>query len=125
MFWILIGAAALHTAFMLGELFPWSNPFLLRRFGGKLPKGEQFNAGSDQLRLVANVVKNAGIYNGILAGGLFWAAATIDADIAVATAVGRVLLLGAGFAGLFGTVTMKSWVTALQAVVGFGGFFLI
>jgi hypothetical protein len=31
--------AALHAAFMLGELFPLSSPFLLQKLGGKLPRG--------------------------------------------------------------------------------------
>ena len=61
---------------------------------------------------------NAGVYNGILAGGLLWAALTGES----ANDVARVLLAGAAVAGLFGTVTMKSVPTAVQAVVGVTGF---
>jgi uncharacterized membrane protein len=101
-------AVALHTAFMVGEMIPWSKPALLK----KLPAEFQ----GEQLRVAANIVKNAGIYNAIVAGGLFWALAVDDVAIA------RVLLVGAGVAGVFGTVTLKSKVTALQAVLGFAGF---
>lgn len=38
----------------------------------KLPEGQGFKA--PQQKLVATIVHNAGIYNGILAGGLLWAA---------------------------------------------------
>lgn len=63
---------------------------------------------------------NAGIYNGILAGGLFWAA---YAGLA-ATDVALVMLVGAVVAGIFGTATLKSPATALQAAVGIIGLIL-
>jgi uncharacterized membrane protein len=68
-------------------------------------------------------VQNAGIYNGILAGGLLWAALTIDQALAVDPArdVARVLLAGATIAGVFGTATLKSPVTAVQAMLGMVG----
>jgi uncharacterized membrane protein len=68
-------------------------------------------------------VQNAGIYNGILAGGLLWAALAFDPALAVDPAwyVARVLLAGAAVAGIFGTVTLKSPVTAGQALLGIIG----
>jgi uncharacterized membrane protein len=96
---------------MCCELFPWSNPVLLRLVSKKLPEKEKFT--SIQTTLVATIVHNAGIYNSIIAGGLLWAAAI--GDPAIAAAVARVLLLGAGVAGAFGTVTLKSPLTVVQA----------
>jgi putative membrane protein len=115
-----LGVVALvHLGFMLAELFPWHEPKLLKLAGSKLPAGSQWNAA--QLDLVAAVVHNAGIYNGILAGGLFWAAAGGDPSGNVA----RVLLIGAVVAGVFGTATLKSWATAAQAALGLAGLYLM
>jgi putative membrane protein len=117
--YFLIGAAGLHALFMLAELFPWRLPALLRIASKGLPKDEPFTHA--QQTLVATIVHNAGIYNGILAGGLFWAAFRGDPAIEVA----RVMLFGALVAGVFGTATMKSPVTAVQAIVGLVGLILI
>jgi uncharacterized membrane protein len=117
--WILIGAGALHAVFMVCELFPWSLPVLLRLASKKLPEKEAFTP--DQQALVATIVHNAGIYNAIVAGGLFWAAFSGDS----ATDLAHVLLIGAAVAGIFGTVTLKSPLTAIQALVGIIGFFLV
>lgn len=117
--WFLIGAAALHALFMFAELFPWSSPKLLQKVSAKLPNGEAFTPA--QQTMVATIVHNAGIYNGILAGGLLWAAfgGPPAADVA------RVMLMGAAAAGIFGTVTLKSPVTAVQAAVGIIGLILV
>lgn len=66
--WFLFVVAALHVVFMLCELFPWDMPVLLRLASKKLPGGGQWSA--PQRALVATIVHNAGIYNGILAAGL-------------------------------------------------------
>ncbi len=66
--WFLVAAAALHVFFMMSELFPWSLPAVLRIASKKLPTAEPFTDA--QRKLVAGVVHNAGIYNGIFAGGL-------------------------------------------------------
>jgi uncharacterized membrane protein len=121
-YWLLIGAAALHAIFALCELFPWAFPFVLRLASKKLPAiyaGKAWTAV--QQPLVATIVHNAGIYNAILAGGLFWAAQVGDPGVNAA----RVLLLGAVAAGVFGTVTLKSPITAVQALVGIAGFVLL
>ena len=115
----LIGAAALHALFMAAELFPWSMPILLRTVSRKLPQSERFTPA--QQDLVDTIVHNAGIYNSILAGGLLWAAFLGASGAEVA----RVLLFGAVVAGVFGTATLKSPVTAVQAVVGLVGLFLL
>jgi putative membrane protein len=117
--WFLIVVAALHAFFMLGELLPWKAPLVLQRVSEKLPKGEPFT--QCQQALVATIVHNVGIYNGIVAGGLFWAAFAG----AAATDVARVLLIGATVAGVFGTMTLKSPLTALQAIAGIIGLLLL
>jgi uncharacterized membrane protein len=106
----------LHAGFMYAELFPWSSPKLLQKVSEKLPKGESWTASQQQL--VATIVHNAGIYNAVLAGGFFWAAWAGEP----ARDVAGVLLVGAAVAGIFGTVTLKSGLTAVQALLGIGGF---
>jgi putative membrane protein len=127
--WFLIVAALLHLSFMIGELYPWSIPVSLKVASKSLerfpldkpltnPQQDRFDA---QQGLTATIVHNAGIYNGILAGGLFWAA---YAGLA-ATDVALVMLVGAVVAGIFGTATLKSPATALQAAVGIIGLILV
>ena len=112
-------AALLHVGFMVCELFPWPLPILLRLLSVKLPAGEAFT--SSQQKLVATIVHNAGIYNSIVAGGLFWAAWTAP----FGTDTARVMLAGAVAAGVFGTATLKSPLPAVQAVVGIIGLCLV
>jgi uncharacterized membrane protein len=110
---------------MIAELFPWDVPILLRKASAKLPEldhgdpaaGKRFTVA--QRKLVATIVHNAGIYNAIVAGGLAWAAAAKNVDVA------RVMLAGAVLAGVFGTATLKSIPTAVQAIVGLVGLFLL
>jgi len=121
--WFILAVAALHLAFMLGELLPWSSPMLLGRLSEKLPQGPGTELAQgkkwtdDQQRLVATIVRNAGIYNGVLAGGLLWAALpeVVNRDVA------RALLAGAAVAGIFGTATLRHPLTALQALLGIIG----
>jgi len=116
--YVLIGAALLHAFFLLAEFFPWQLPSLLRIASKNLPKDERFTHA--QQTLVVTIVHNAGIYNGILAGGFFWAALRGD----LATDLALVMLLGAFVAGAFGTATMKSPMTAVQAGIGLVGLIL-
>jgi putative membrane protein len=115
----LIGAAVLHILFMISELCPWSLPAALRIASKKLPTGESFT--NAQEKLVAAIVHNAGIYNGIVAGGLLWAALTGNS----ASDLARAMLVGAAIAGGFGTITLKSVVPAVQAVVGVAGLIVM
>ena len=109
-------AAGLHAAFMICELFP-SVPVLLGIVSKKLPKLPPDNKPftPQQQELVATIVRNAGLYNGIVAGGLLWATCGGHPDVA------HVMLVGAVVAGTFGTVTLKSPVPAVQAIVGIIG----
>ena len=111
----LYGVALLHALFMLLEMFPWNVPLLLKKAAAKLPAGQRFTP--EQESLVATVVHNAGIYNAIMAGGLAWAATTTP----MATDTACVLLAGAIVAGAFGTATLKSPFTLVQALAGLTG----
>ena len=115
--YFLIAAAVLHAGFMEAELFQWRFPLLLRLASEKLSPGFT----DEQQGLVATIVHNAGIYNGILAGGLLWAALPGIQGHDVA----RVMLLGAAAAGIFGTITLRSPVPAVQAAVGIAGLYLV
>jgi uncharacterized membrane protein len=117
--WFLVAVVLLYAAFMLLELFPRESQLLLALLSKTLPAGDAFTP--HQRNLVATIVHNAGIYNGILAGGLLWAAMAGDP----ARDVARVLLAGAAVAGVFGTATLKSPVTALQAILGVVGLMFI
>jgi uncharacterized membrane protein len=84
-----------------------------------VPRGS--TPGQSLLTTPRLIVHNAGSYNGIVCGGLFWAAfgGSQCHDVA------RVMLLGAAAAGIFGTATLKSPATALQVLVGKAGLFMI
>lgn len=117
--WFLAAVGALHAIFMFFELYPWRFPILLRKVSEQRLRGYQW--ADPPLQTVATIVHNAGIYNAIFAGGLLWAAFVPGGP---ARDVARVLLAGAAVAGIFGTVTLKSWPTALQAVLGIVGLIL-
>ena len=118
--WYLAGVAAIHVLFMIAELFPWKRPILLRTVSRK-KLSEKENFSGRQVELVAAIVHNAGIYNGIVAGGLAWAALGGHCSVDVA----RVMLAGAAVAGVFGAVSLKSLVPAVQAAAGVIGLFLL
>lgn len=111
--------ALVHVFFMIAELFPWSLPLVLRIAVRKLPNDDRFSFA--QQKLVSTLVHNAGIYNGIVAAGLFWVAlvSSHSPDLA------RVMLGGAAAAGIFGTLTLKSPLPAAQAALGLIGLTLI
>jgi putative membrane protein len=125
----LIVAALLHLSFMVCELYPWQIPVSLAAAGKGIPAilpdqpftPEQQKWLEARQELTATIVHNAGIYNGIVAGGLFWAA---YAGIA-STELALVMLIGAVVAGIFGTATLKSPITAVQAAVGIIGVILV
>src|SRR6266853_3056020 len=115
----LIVAALLHLSFVVCELYPWQIPVSLAAASNGIPAilpdqhftPEQQKWLEARQELTATIVHNAGIYNGIVAGGLFWAAYAGIASIELAL----VMLIGAVVAGIFGTATLKSPVTAVQA----------
>lgn len=121
--WYIIGVGLVHAAFAVCEMFPWANPLLLRIVSKHLPpmvaseglRDSKFS--QEQQPIVATIVHNAGIYNAVLAGAFLWTAFRGNSASEFAT----VLFLGAAVAGGFGTATLRSPVTALQAALGIAG----
>ena len=101
---------------MLAELLPWPLPFALRITNKKLAPADKLNP--EQTKVVSKIVRNAGIYNGIVASGLFYAAFMGNSarDFAL------VLLVGVFAAGIFGTITLRSWLCFAQGILGLVGW---
>ena len=86
----------LHTLFMVGELYPWESPLIMAVVLKKWP--DPLDLSPNDSHFVSLVVHNAGIYNGIVAVGLFVAASLGRQALPVQVA----LLAGGIVAGLFG-----------------------
>ncbi len=128
--WLMLGVI-LHVALMGFETLPPSSPLLLRLVSKRKLKSlaeelalpqTPVTAGTftpTQQTLVSNIVKNAGIYNGIVAAVLFAAAYTGDRDVV------RVLLAGITVAGAFGGMTLSpgAWAQAVFGAVGLAAFY--
>ena len=133
--WCLLATGLLHAVFFFAETFPWSEPLLLQSLlrtaaTSASPAASQPAAGGDAgttgnvtkvlvqpesaRALFATVVHNAGIYNAILAGGLFWAFYRGRA----ANELALVLCIGVVVAGVFGAATIQSVVCVVQAAIG-------
>ena len=115
----LLTAAVLHILFVSGEMLPWDSPFILKKVMAK--KAVSFS--EDQLKLVATIVHNAGIYNLILVAGFLWSAFP-DAfgnllEPNGVKAIRCFFLTGAVVAGVFGLTL--SPMTVLQAIIGIVG----
>jgi Protein of unknown function (DUF1304) len=100
-----------HAGFMIGELYPWENPLIMALVLEKWP--QQLDLSHADRHFASMVVHNAGIYNGIVAAGLFAAAYIGPSAFQVQVA----LLTGGIVAGLFGFATLTR-TTILQAVLG-------
>ena len=101
----------LHLVFMLGELFPWARPKIMVRVLEKWP--QQLNLSDKQTHFVAMVVHNSGVYNGIVAAGLFASVYAGPGAFPVQVA----LLAGGVVAGVFGAKTLTP-LTIGQALLG-------
>jgi uncharacterized membrane protein len=116
-------AGILHLGFVAGEMFPWSLPVILKR----VITQRQVTLSTEQATLVATIVRNAGIYNLIVAAGFFWSAFPdalgLTLEPLAIKAIRCFFLAGAIVAGVFG-LTLSPW-TALQAVAGAVGLVLV
>jgi Protein of unknown function (DUF1304) len=101
----------LHAGFMIGELFPWECPWIMALVLRKWPR--QLDLSVNDRHFVSMVVHNAGIYNGIVAVGLFVAASVKPEAFHIQIA----LLTGGIVAGLFGAATLTK-ATIVQAIFG-------
>jgi hypothetical protein len=100
-----------HAIFMIGELFPWECPCIMALVLRKWP--HQLDLTVNDRHFVSMVVHNAGIYNGIVAVGLFVAASVEPGAFHIQIA----LLTGGIVAGLFGAATLTK-ATIVQAFLG-------
>jgi uncharacterized membrane protein len=101
----------LHAILMFCELFPWDCPLIMAIVVRKWPR--QLDLSINDRHFVSMVVHNAGVYNGIVAVGLFAAASVGPQAFYIQVA----LLTGGVVAGLFGAATLTK-ATVLQAVLG-------
>lgn len=100
----------LHTAFAVGELYQWGSPKILLKV---LQKWNLEKLSGPERQLMAVIVHNAGVYNGIVAAGLF---AALWCGVA-AQPVQVTLLAGGIVAGLVGAATLSK-ATVVQAIAG-------
>lgn len=100
----------LHTVVAAGELYQWGSPKILLKV---LQKWKLEQLSGPERKLMAMIVHNAGVYNGIVGAGLF---ATLWCG-AAAQPVQVTLLAGGIVAGLVGSVTLSK-ATIVQAIAG-------
>lgn len=125
--WYTFFVGIVHLVFAFCEMFPWSNPILLSKVSAALPNVDEPSRitgnrkfTQQQNKLVTTIVHNAGIYNFILAASLIWAA-LYSQNSGEFTSV---LFVGVIIVGAFGTATLRSPITALQAFFGVTGLIL-
>jgi putative membrane protein len=99
--------AALHSYFLVLEMFLWDKPRGLRVFGHS----------KEQASATQTLAANQGLYNGFLAAGLIWGLSLGAAG----TAIKVFFLICIFVAGIFGAATVSRkilFVQALPAAVG-------
>ena len=97
---LIVLVAALHLFFLVLEMFLWTRPYGRKVF-------RQSREAAEQSKVLA---ANQGLYNGFLAAGLVWAAATGQRDVALFF-LGCVVV-----AGLFGAATVNRRIFFVQAL---------
>jgi putative membrane protein len=90
----------LHVGFMVMEMFFWQHPVIVERFG----------MTSAQAAASAALAANQGLYNGLLAAGLFWSVFARDGLRLKVFFLTCVIM-----AGVFGALTAKSTILFIQA----------
>ena len=97
----LVGLA--HVGFMILEMFLWNTSTGQRIFA----------MTPEQSATTAVLAANQGLYNGLIAAGLFWSAASGRRDLSVFFLVCVIM------AGLFGGLTAKPTIVLIQAAPAF------
>ena len=98
---VLVGAiAALHVWILVLEMFLWTRPLGLKTFGQTKEKADES----------AVLAANQGLYNGFLAAGLVWGAATMARPTMIFFLVCVIV------AGLYGGATVSRRILAVQAL---------
>lgn len=91
---------AVHVGFMILEMFLWQEPWVMTRFG----------MTQEQAASSATLAANQGLYNGLLAAGLFWSVFARDGYRLKVFFLTCVIL-----AGVFGALTAKMSILFVQA----------
>ena len=97
---LIVLIALLHLFFLVLEMFLWTRPVGMKVFRNTPEKAE----------ITRVLAANQGLYNGFLAVGLLWAAATSQRDVALFF-LGCVVV-----AGLYGAATVSRRILYVQAV---------
>ena len=97
---LIVLVAALHLFFLVLEMFLWTKPYGRKVF-------RQSPEAAEQTKVLA---ANQGLYNGFLAAGLLWAAATMQRDVALFF-LGCVVV-----AGVYGAATVNRRIFFVQAL---------
>jgi putative membrane protein len=101
---IIFCIALLHVYFLILEMFLWTKPVGLRIFkNSKL-----------QAETMAPLAANQGLYNGFLAGGLFWGLAHPNPEMAIQ--IKTFFLICIGLAGVFGGFSVSRRILFIQAL---------
>lgn len=109
--------ALLHLFFMAAEL--WAPSVALRKTNKKL--GSVHKLDPEQSKEVASIIRNAGVYNGIVAAALFYTAYMAYLGNPV-RGFALVLMIGVFAAGVFGAITLRSGLCFVQALCGLAGW---
>lgn len=98
---ILVGlVAALHTWFLILEMFLWTKPIGLRTF----------SMTAEVAEASATLAANQGLYNGFLVAGLLWGLLAKKRDVVI------FFLSCVIVAGVFGAATAKFSILYIQAL---------
>ena len=97
---LILLVALLHLYFLVLEMFLWTKPLGLKTF-------RLTGEAAEQSKVLA---ANQGLYNGFLAAGLVWAAATQQRDVALFF-LGCVVV-----AGIYGAATVNRRIFFVQAL---------
>ena len=97
---LIVLVALLHLFFLVLEMFLWNTPY-----GRKVFRQSPEAAGQSKV-----LAANQGLYNGFLAAGLLWAAATGQRDVALFF-LGCVVV-----AGVYGAATVNRRIFFVQAL---------
>lgn len=96
--------AALHVYFLLLEMFLWQKPIGLKTFSNT----------PERARDTAVLAANQGLYNGLLALGLFWGLA--HSAPAFAFQIKAFFLICVIIAGIYGAISVSKKIFFVQAL---------
>ncbi|MGX4807722.1 DUF1304 domain-containing protein [Bradyrhizobium guangdongense] len=96
--------AALHTYFLILEMFLWDKPLGLKTFRNTPEKAE----------ITKVLAGNQGLYNGFLAAGLIWG--LMHGNPAVTFQIKMFFLLCVVVAGAYGAATVSMRILIVQAL---------